>query len=255
MSRFSTVLVVGCGPSVERLQLPPSRPRDFGVVACNRAIELVAADAWVTVDRVHYERSKTHPNARRATRVFVGTARHEPDTDSVLFAPTDVLPGGDGELLLAGGTLTAAAHFAARLGPQRILFVGCDAWDESRDRYREWDGTPLDAAGRAVHREHLARTAAGIRNLAAFYRDVAFLDATDAPRHLDLPPGEWSARSGDGASAIVRDVAVPRGYGRLVAVSSDADHAHLWFEDTCGDVRVVRVQFGPDGLFPFIARS
>ena len=49
-----TAIVVGSGPSLRPL-LPPA---GSFVVACNRAIEVVPADYWIWVDRIHYERSK-----------------------------------------------------------------------------------------------------------------------------------------------------------------------------------------------------
>jgi hypothetical protein len=88
------------------------------VIACNRAIELIAADYWVWVDRFHYERSKWHPNAKTAIEVH-------PDTSRIV----QVLPCADGEFLLHGGTLTVAAHFALKQGAQKLVFV--QDWGEA----------------------------------------------------------------------------------------------------------------------------
>jgi hypothetical protein len=176
-------LVVGCGPSLAcGFVAPPGAT----VVACNRAIEFVPARHWVWVDRVHYERSKWHRHAQRAVHVgpVEALAYAQP---ARLYRVARELPCAEDELFLAGGTLTVAAHYAVQLGVAHVVFVGCDAWG-GRDRYHAWDALPLPPPELAAHREHLAKTAAGILRLAETYKHVEFRDATTGERHLPVPP-------------------------------------------------------------------
>ena len=176
-------LVVGCGPSLVRGFVVP---RDAAIIACNRAIEFVPAHHWVWVDRTHYERSKWHPNAKLTLQVgpVEALAYARP---AGTYGVARELPCGEDELYLSGGTLTVAAHYAVRLGARRVVFVGCDAWG-GRDRYHSWDALPLPPSDLAAHRDHLAKTAAGIRRLAEIYEHVEFRDATVGERHLPVPP-------------------------------------------------------------------
>jgi hypothetical protein len=179
--------VAGSGPRRPDLGAFENRRDGVALIVCNRVIEVARAHHWVWVDRFHYERSKWHPNARRATRhgPSENAAHYDPEVET--FGVARKLPCGEHELYLSGGTLTVAAHLAITLGARRVVFTGCDAWTPGRDRYHGWDGAPLGPAGRREHEDHLARTAAGIRELARFYPGVEFLDATTGPRHLGWP--------------------------------------------------------------------
>lgn len=183
-----TVFVVGCGPSAEHSSVLSGISRSAKVIACNRAIEFVAADSWVWVDRIHFERSKWHPHARKACWVSPADQPVERHGEIVLYEPSRKLPCEPHQLFLGGGTLTVAAHCAVRLGAKQVVFVGCDAWSENRDRYHSWDGAPLTPEGLSEHRNHLQRTAAGIRELAARHPEVKFYDATEKERHLGIEP-------------------------------------------------------------------
>jgi hypothetical protein len=244
-------LVIGCGKSAVRDQEQIGTFSGITVLACNRAIEIVRAHYWVWVDRTHYERSGWHPNAKMADWVVPLDASPCTGRDVICYDIARSLPCAKSELYLSGGTLTVAAHLAVRLGARRIVFRGCDAWGESRDRYHYWDGMPLDGQGRATHRQHLEKTAEGIRNLARVYPDVEFLDATTGKRHLGLPfvrldslackRGGWRMAKKNEAK-ILPDPSVPMGYGRLISVTAfRTKEAVMWFEDSSGTVRAVRM--------------
>jgi hypothetical protein len=146
-----SALVVGCGESLRTLHTSELAKGIWPIIACNRAIECVQADYWVWLDSAHHSRSRWHPNALNA--VWVGpqeqqVLNHE---ELVLYEIGGTLPSTPSELYLHGGTLTIAAHLAVRLGARQIAFAACDAWHSSRDRYHEWDGTPLDADGLNLH--------------------------------------------------------------------------------------------------------
>lgn len=245
-------VVVGCGRSLSALA--GRTAKDAILIACNRAIEVVRADYWVWADRIHYERSKWHPHARRAAIVGNLEAGSTLEEREHGYVATASLPPGDGELFLSGGTLTAAAHFAVRQGARRVVFLACDAWDPAQDRYHAWDGAPLDAEGLEAHRRHLDRTAGGIRSLAKFYPDVQFEDATVGRRYLGLPgadlddfmPSSTAFRRSPmpktTQKAIAPDQHLPTGYGKLVSVTSlGTKESVLWFEDPAGTLRAIRM--------------
>lgn len=236
-----TCVVIGCGKSHADLPRTRSSWSDVTTIACNRAIERVPADYWVWVDRLHYERSKWHANAERATHVYPSTWVQRPDgRPGYQFEIARGLPCDESELYLSGGTLTVAAHFALRKGAKRVVFVGCDAWAPGQDRYHAWEGKPMSEADLAAHREHLERTARAIRELGEAYPDTPLLDATPEPRHLGLPPVELGLPQSRGT--VARDVSVAMGYGNLVSVTSlGAREAVLWFQDSGGTVRAIRM--------------
>lgn len=181
-------VVLGAGKSLLAFILSIQRLETASFIACNRAIELFRADYWIWVDRMHFERSQFHSNARKA--IWVGPVEEDgrkEDTRRVNYQISRTFPCEESHLFLGGGTLTVATHFALRKGASRIVFVGCDAWSPGRDRYHVWDGRPLDEQGQVVHREHLARTAEGVRVLADAHPHVEFFDATTSARHLGFP--------------------------------------------------------------------
>jgi hypothetical protein len=180
---------VGCGPSL----LEVTFPRADLVVACNRAIEFVAADCWIWVDRMHYDRSSWHPNARRAERYgpFEFAQAYAEGTHA--FRLTRRLPAEEGELYLRGGTLVPAAHLAIRLGASELVFAACDGWSSERRRWYGWDARELSSEGRETHQLHLAETAAGIRDLMTAHPAIEFRDATEAAKCLGLPAWEETA--------------------------------------------------------------
>jgi hypothetical protein len=247
---MTTVVIVGCGPSLADVAWPASAPRDVLTLACNRAIEAVPADVWLWVDRMHYDRSRWHPHARRARRIGAGG---EACADaSRVFGTVRELPGASDELYLRGGTLTPATHYALReLGARRIVFVACDAWSEGRTRWHEWDGAPLDEAGVALHRNHLLRTAVGVRELAGRHPEVEFLDATPGGGLLGWPHVDLAAILPGPAVKAPRpqpDLALPRGYGRLAGVTpAGPGEAILWMEDADKGLRAVRVALDREG--------
>jgi hypothetical protein len=225
------------------------------VIACNRAIEFVQADYWVWVDRIHFERSKWHPHARKACWVTPSNQPVERNAEIVLYEPERKLPCAPNQLYLSGGTLTVAAHLAIRLGAKEIVFVGCDAWNPQRDRYHSWDGAALTPEGLSEHENHLKRTAAGIQALAASYPDARFYDATEAERHLGLQSYSPSAAVPQATEPLdipkraeriepqpKQDLNICSGYGKLVGVMSiGPTDAILWYEDLSGTTRALRV--------------
>jgi hypothetical protein len=228
----TTALVVGSGPSVTRVRVPDG----VTAIACNRAIEAVPAHYWIWVDRFHFDRSRHHPHARAAVGVGPDSA----------YRPARTWPCGPDELYLRGGTLTVAAHWATRLGVARIVFAACDALGD-RDRYHAWDGAPLGEAGLEVHRRHLAETVEGIREIARAHSAIRFEDATPGSPVLGLPaPGDAAEFVARDERPIGRDASLPRGFGKLVAVTRAGESLLLWFSDSDGVVRVVRAAMGGD---------
>jgi hypothetical protein len=247
-------LVVGCGPSLSVLKRYHARLDGFCVIACNRAIEIVPADYWIWVDRIHYERSKWHPHATHAQQV--GPAEHAAAfaQGTRLYRTMRTLTHDPNELCLTGGTLTLAAHLAVRLGSRRVVFFACDAWSTARGRYHAWDGKPLTEAGLRQHEAHLQETTQGIRRLGSTYGGVELLDATLGETFLGLPAQELELEDQEGRSVrrelmgdlqespFLPDQGVASGYGKLVTVTPAPEgDVVLWFEDSGGGVRAVRM--------------
>jgi hypothetical protein len=231
-----TAFVVGSGPSLSSVRAPAG---GF-VIACNRAIEIVAADFWIWVDRIHYERSKWHDHAKRAVRVGDDEHVKSYPPEVVTYRRTADITSDSAELFLHGGTLTVAAHLAVRLGARRVVFLACDAWQESRDRYHDWDGRAFRAEEKTEHIGHLARTAAGIARLARAHPEIEFRDATKGDRYLDLPFVDVRAGA---AAPIPRDESLPVGYGELVAVTPHGEgEVVLWLSAPGTAIRAVRMR-------------
>ncbi len=268
--KVKVLLIVGSGPGASKVASSVRGGIRFPAVVCNRGIELWPATLWVVVDRVHYERSKWHPNARLAVHVVPTGTPVSVGQEALYYDIARGLPCEVNQLFLSGGTLTVAAHLALRQGAKRLVFCGCDAWEESRDRYHAWDGAPLDEAGLRTHRDHLEQTAAGIQALAREYPDVEFLDATEGRQHLGLksmrlqefieasaqPREDKHVQTASAPTVIPQDLGIPRGYGRLAGVTNlDSKQSVLWFEDSAGTLRALRVEADTDAGLAFRVRG
>jgi hypothetical protein len=112
---------------------------------------------------------------------------------------------------------------------------------------------------------HLEQTAQGIQDLARRYANVEFLDATEGRTYLGLPRIQLD-RIAIGASKrnaevkmakskerpVMRDESVPMGYGKLISVMPlGPATAVLWFEDSAGTIRALRVRVGAKDKFGF----